>query len=86
MAVMVAPGATAIGAALPFSVRDVDVVGAGDGVGVSVGAGVGVGVGVRVGAVTVPTVMGELVAKSVRESLANRRASYVPAGVLEGIV
>ena len=86
MAVMVAPGATTIGAVLPLSVREVDVVGAGVGVGVGVGGGVGVGVGVGVGAVTAPTVMGELVARSVRESLANRRASYVPAGVFDGIV
>jgi len=68
LAVIVAPGATAIGAVLPFNVRAV------------------VDVGVEAGAVEVPTVIGALVPKRVRESLANSRASYVPAGVVAGIV
>src|SRR5437762_3368968 len=37
------------------------------------------------GGVTVDTVIGALVASSVSESLANSRASYMPAGVMVGI-
>src|SRR5436305_1943873 len=38
------------------------------------------------GGVPVDTVIGALVASSVNESLANSRASYVPAGVMVGIL
>jgi len=58
----------------------------GDVTGEGVEAGVTVDVGVEAGAVGVPTVIGALVPKRVRESLANSRASYVPAGVVAGIV
>ena len=59
-------------------------------VGVEVGVSVGVGaesvVGVVVWTVPVPMVKGALVPSKLRESLANNRASYVPADVLDEIV
>jgi hypothetical protein len=57
-------------------------------VGCDIGYGAGV-VGVEAtddGGVPVDTVIGALVASNVRESLANSRASYVPASVMAGIL